>query len=85
MQANIKPSIISQDRTASGVRKTGRDASEGSKDYSLLTYSALLQNEVLGAGIEDFKDVSEERRALSPAPASRNLFSVRVSGFLPLA
>lgn len=66
-----------QDRSISGLRKSTRDASsEGSKDYSLLVYSALLQNEVLGAGIEDFKDASEERRALSPVPVTKNLFSV---------
>ncbi len=59
-----------------GLRKTTRDASEGSKDYSLLVYSSLLQNEVLGNTIEDFKDATEERRALSPVPVARNLFSV---------
>ena len=66
-----------QDRGLSGLRKGNRDANEGSKDYSLLVYSSLLQNEVLGAGIEDFKEATEERRALSPAPVgSNNLFSV---------
>ncbi len=65
-----------QERGLSGLRKSARDASEGSKDYSLLVYSSLLQNEVLGAGIEDFKEATEERRALSPVPVARNLFSV---------
>jgi len=64
------------------ARKGTREASEGTKDHSLLVYSALLQNEVLGAGIEDFKEAvaGEERRALSPMPpaaAARNLFSYR--------
>ncbi|TRY75032.1 hypothetical protein TCAL_06997 [Tigriopus californicus] len=66
-----------QDRGLNSLRKTNRDASEGSKDHSLLVYSSLLQNEILGASIEDFKDVSDERRALSPVPVSRNLFSYR--------
>ena len=62
-----------------GLRKSTRDASEGSKDYSLLVYSSLLQNEVLGAGIEDFKEASEERRALSPVVPTKNLFSVSLT------
>lgn len=68
--------VFQQDRGINGLRKSTRDASEGSKDYSLLVYSSLLQNEVLGASIEDFKEASEERRALSPVPTSKNLFSV---------
>ena len=49
---------------------------EGSKDYSLLVHSSLLQNEILGTQIEDFKEASEERRILSPVPASRNILAV---------
>eukprot|EP00095_Tigriopus_kingsejongensis_P003584 maker-scaffold140_size315649-snap-gene-2.25 protein:Tk03584 transcript:maker-scaffold140_size315649-snap-gene-2.25-mRNA-1 annotation:"fizzy-related protein homolog" len=66
-----------QDRGLNHLRKQNRDATEGSKDHSLLVYSSLLQNEILGASIEDFKDVSDERRALSPVPVTRNLFSYR--------
>ena len=32
------------------------DASEGSKEYSVVTYSSLIRNEVLGTAIEDCKD-----------------------------
>jgi cell division cycle 20-like protein 1 (cofactor of APC complex) len=35
-----------------------RDANEGTKDHSLLVYSSLLRNEILGAQIEDFKELS---------------------------
>lgn len=58
--------MIQQDKNQAGLKKTGRDAGEGSKDYSLLVYSSLLKNEVLGAGIEDFKEANDERRALAP-------------------
>jgi hypothetical protein len=64
--------------STNGPRKNTRDATEGSKDYSLLVHSSLLQNEILGAGIEDFKEASEERRVLSPVPPTKNLFSVRI-------
>merc|ERR1711936_1279746 len=59
------------------AKKTGREASEGSKDYSLSIYSSLLKNEILGSQIEDFKEASEERRAMAPLPEGRNLFSYR--------
>ena len=39
-------------------------------------HSSLLQNEILGTQIEDFKEASEERRILSPVPASRNILAV---------
>jgi len=32
------------------------DNGEGSKEHSVLTYSSLLRNEILGAEIEDCKD-----------------------------
>jgi len=65
------------------AKKTGREASEGAKDYSLSIYSSLLKNEILGTQIEDFKEATDERRAmtaLTPGSAeatSRNLFSYR--------
>ena len=38
---------------------------------------SLLKNEILGAQIEDFKETSDERRAMAPLPEGRNLFSYR--------
>jgi len=73
---NINFNMI-QDKSQVGLKKTGRDAGEGSKDYSLLVYSSLLKNEVLGAGIEDFKEATDERRALAPLSEGKNLFSYR--------
>jgi len=59
-------------------KKTGREASEGSKDYSLSIYSSLLKNEILGSQIEDFKETSDSRGLpLQPSSESRNLFSYR--------
>jgi len=60
------------------AKKSGREASEGSKDYSLSIYSSLLKNEILGAQIEDFKETSDSRgMPLQPSAESRNLFSYR--------
>lgn len=45
-----------------------------------LAYSALLKNELLGAGIEKVQDPQSEDRRLQPStPAKRSLFSVRNS------
>lgn len=60
-----------------GAKKSGREATEGAKDYSLSIYSSLLKNEILGAQIEDFKEDSEERRTMAPLTEGRNLFSYR--------
>merc|ERR1719430_2174627 len=65
-----------QDKGSPG-KKSGREAGEGAKDYSLSIYSSLLKNEILGTGIEDFKEGGEERRAMAPIPEPRNLFSYR--------
>merc|ERR1719273_1418224 len=46
------------DKGIVGNKKATRDASDGSKDYSLLVYSSLLKNEILGTSIEDFKDAA---------------------------
>jgi len=46
-----------------GNKKATRDASDGSKDYSLLVYSSLLKNEILGTGIEDFKEAAAHSNA----------------------
>ena len=40
-----------------------RDANEGTKDHSLLVYSSLLRNEILGAQIEDFKELSNAQES----------------------
>eukprot|EP00096_Caligus_rogercresseyi_P008917 TRINITY_DN2918_c0_g1_i1.p1 TRINITY_DN2918_c0_g1~~TRINITY_DN2918_c0_g1_i1.p1 ORF type:complete len:502 (-),score=112.35 TRINITY_DN2918_c0_g1_i1:379-1884(-) len=71
-----------QDKGLSGQKKATREAGECSKDYSLLVYSSLLKNEVLGASIEDFKEScsasSEERRVFSPSSnEGSNLFSFK--------
>ena len=50
--------MIFQDKGIVGNKKATRDASDGSKDYSLLVYSSLLKNEILGTSIEDFKDAA---------------------------
>ena len=52
-----------------GGKKTSRDASEGSKDYSVLVYSSLLRNEILGTGIEDCKEAA----ALAAAAAAKSM------------
>lgn len=45
-----------------------------------LAYSALLKNELLGAGIEKVQDPQTEDRRLQPStPEKRSLFSVSVS------
>merc|ERR1719273_368827 len=51
-------SMIAADKGIIGSKKATRDASDGSKDYSLLVYSSLLKNEILGTSIEDFKDAA---------------------------
>ena len=50
--------IFLQDKGMIGNKKATRDASDGSKDYSLLVYSSLLKNEILGTSIEDFKEAA---------------------------
>jgi len=65
-----------QDKNQS-AKKTGREATEGSKDYSLSIYSSLLKNEILGAQIEDFKESSDARGMPLQPSENRNLFSYR--------
>ncbi|XP_046403553.1 fizzy-related protein homolog isoform X1 [Ischnura elegans] len=66
-----KFAMISDGQRGSGPAKKARDNGEGGRDG--LTYSCLLKNELLGAGIEDVKGQSDERRALSPSEG-KNLF-----------
>ena len=54
----IFTAFVFQDKGIVGNKKATRDASDGSKDYSLLVYSSLLKNEILGTSIEDFKEAS---------------------------
>ena len=50
-----------------------------------LAYSALLKNELLGAGIEKIQDPQTEDRRLQPStPEKRSLFSVWTSHLTPL-
>ncbi|CAB1317166.1 unnamed protein product [Coregonus sp. 'balchen'] len=60
-----------------------RKAKDGTTDTSKadgLAYSALLKNELLGAGIEKVQDPQSEDRRLQPStPAKRSLFSYSVS------
>uniref|UniRef100_A0AAY4EDY2 Fizzy-related protein homolog n=1 Tax=Denticeps clupeoides TaxID=299321 RepID=A0AAY4EDY2_9TELE len=56
-------------------RKTKDGTSDSNKDG--LAYSALLKNELLGAGIEKVQDPQTEDRRLQPStPEKRSLFSV---------
>jgi len=74
---NVNFNLIQQDKSPA-AKKTGREAGEGSKDYSLSIYSSLLKNEILGSQIEDFKETSDSRGLpLQPSSENRNLFSYR--------
>uniref|UniRef100_A0A3B5KLY2 Fizzy-related protein homolog n=1 Tax=Takifugu rubripes TaxID=31033 RepID=A0A3B5KLY2_TAKRU len=57
-------------------RKT-KDGTADNNKADGLAYSALLKNELLGAGIEKVQDPQSEDRRLQPStPAKRSLFSV---------
>lgn len=49
-----------------------KDATDGSKDS--LAYACLIKNELLGAGIEDAKEPTDERRVSQGQSPPRNLF-----------
>jgi cell division cycle 20-like protein 1 (cofactor of APC complex) len=59
------------------VKRTGREGTEGSKDFAVSMYSCLLKNEILGTEIEDCKEASDERRAFAPISEDKNLFTFR--------
>uniref|UniRef100_A0A674NDI0 Fizzy and cell division cycle 20 related 1 n=1 Tax=Takifugu rubripes TaxID=31033 RepID=A0A674NDI0_TAKRU len=60
-------------------RKT-KDGTADNNKADGLAYSALLKNELLGAGIEKVQDPQSEDRRLQPStPAKRSLFSVGCS------
>jgi cell division cycle 20-like protein 1 (cofactor of APC complex) len=56
------------------AKKTAKESiSESNKDG--VAYQCLLKNELLGAGIEDMKEHTEERKIFLPLE-SKNLFRV---------
>uniref|UniRef100_A0A3B3ZT36 Fizzy-related protein homolog n=1 Tax=Periophthalmus magnuspinnatus TaxID=409849 RepID=A0A3B3ZT36_9GOBI len=66
--------INENEKTQNQNRKTKEASSDTSKDG--LAYSALLKNELLGAGIEKIHDPQTEDRRLQPAtPEKRSLFN----------
>uniref|UniRef100_A0A8C8GKB0 Fizzy-related protein homolog n=1 Tax=Oncorhynchus tshawytscha TaxID=74940 RepID=A0A8C8GKB0_ONCTS len=67
--------INENEKSPSPNRKTKDVTSDSSKDG--LAYSALLKNELLGAGIDKVQDPQTEDRRLQPStPEKRSLFSV---------
>ncbi|KAH6941635.1 hypothetical protein HPB50_020999 [Hyalomma asiaticum] len=61
------------DNAQRSVLPKAKDTSDGSKDS--LAYACLIKNELLGAGIEDAKEPTEERRvSQGQSPSSGNLF-----------
>ncbi|XP_066508294.1 fizzy-related protein homolog isoform X1 [Hoplias malabaricus] len=70
--------INENEKSYSQNRKTKDGTSDNSKDG--LAYSALLKNELLGAGIEKVQDPQTEDRRLQPStPEKRSLFSYSLS------
>uniref|UniRef100_A0A8C4HQH9 Fizzy-related protein homolog n=1 Tax=Dicentrarchus labrax TaxID=13489 RepID=A0A8C4HQH9_DICLA len=67
--------INENEKSPSQNRKTKDASSDNIKDG--LAYSALLKNELLGAGIEKIQDPQTEDRRLQPStPEKRSLFTV---------
>lgn len=58
------------------TKKTKESISDNNKDG--IAYQCLLKNELLGAGIEDMKEHTEERKIFLPLE-SKNLFRVSLS------
>uniref|UniRef100_A0A667XJI5 Fizzy-related protein homolog n=1 Tax=Myripristis murdjan TaxID=586833 RepID=A0A667XJI5_9TELE len=68
--------INENEKSPSQNRKT-KDASSDNSKVDGLAYSALLKNELLGAGIEKVQDPQTEDRRLQPStPEKRSLFTV---------
>lgn len=65
-------SLQSAKKGVTGNGTVTRDANEGTKDYSLLVYSSLLRNEILGASIEDFKELSQSQEERHKSNSSSN-------------
>ncbi|KAM9480443.1 fizzy-related protein homolog isoform 3-T6 [Salvelinus alpinus] len=71
--------INENEKSPSPNRKTKDVTSDGSKADGL-AYSALLKNELLGAGIDKVQDPQTEDRRLQPStPEKRSLFSYSLS------
>uniref|UniRef100_A0AAY5KDX2 Fizzy-related protein homolog n=1 Tax=Esox lucius TaxID=8010 RepID=A0AAY5KDX2_ESOLU len=71
--------INENDKSPSQSRKT-KDATTDSSKADGLAYSALLKNELLGAGIDKVQDPQTEDRRLQPStPEKRSLFSYSLS------
>uniref|UniRef100_A0A3Q3XNU8 Uncharacterized protein n=1 Tax=Mola mola TaxID=94237 RepID=A0A3Q3XNU8_MOLML len=70
--------INENEKSPSQNRKTKDASSDNIKDG--LAYSALLKNELLGAGIEKIQDPQTEDRRLQPStPEKRSLFTYSLS------
>ncbi|KAJ8409421.1 hypothetical protein AAFF_G00228220 [Aldrovandia affinis] len=71
--------INENEKSPSQNRKT-KDATSDTNKADGLAYSALLKNELLGAGIEKVQDPQTEDRRLQPStPERRSLFSYSLS------
>ena len=68
----LKEKSLQSAKKGNSSSSTTRDANEGTKDHSLLVYSSLLRNEILGAQIEDFKELSnmQEDQRVKNSPGS---------------
>ncbi|CAG07732.1 unnamed protein product, partial [Tetraodon nigroviridis] len=76
---NENASPIEIEKSHNQNRKT-KDGTADNNKADGLAYSALLKNELLGAGIEKVQDPQSEDRRLQPStPAKRSLFSYSVS------
>uniref|UniRef100_A0AAX7VL26 CDC20/Fizzy WD40 domain-containing protein n=1 Tax=Astatotilapia calliptera TaxID=8154 RepID=A0AAX7VL26_ASTCA len=73
---NINFHRINENEKSPTVNKKTKDASSDNIKADGLAYSALLKNELLGAGIEKIQDPqTEDRRLQSSPPEKRSLFS----------
>ncbi|XP_013409455.1 fizzy-related protein homolog isoform X2 [Lingula anatina] len=59
-----------------GQTRKAKEANDNQKD---MTYSCLLRNELLGAGIEDLKEQQPDERKILAPKDTKNLFQYRVS------
>uniref|UniRef100_A0A3B4DYB7 Fizzy-related protein homolog n=1 Tax=Pygocentrus nattereri TaxID=42514 RepID=A0A3B4DYB7_PYGNA len=68
---------INENEKSPSQNKKTKDATSDTGKVDGLAYSALLKNELLGAGIEKVQDPQTEDRRLQPStPEKRSLFSV---------
>uniref|UniRef100_A0A3Q3QXI6 Uncharacterized protein n=1 Tax=Monopterus albus TaxID=43700 RepID=A0A3Q3QXI6_MONAL len=77
---NITFHRISENEKSPSHNKKPKDASSDNIKVDGLAYSALLKNELLGAGIEKIQDPQTEDRHLQPStPEKRSLFTYLVN------